>query len=55
MASRFLVDSHKRLPATSTTPPEKRRKTDPIIQIEQRPATDQETPEKVYDSEKRWL
>src|ERR1700682_1580199 len=46
MASRFLVDSHKRLPATSTTPPEKRRKTDPIIQIEQRHATDQETPEK---------
>src|SRR6202171_2665044 len=52
MPSRFLVDSHKRLPATSTTPPEKRRKTDPIIQIEQRPATDQETPEKVCVSGK---
>src|SRR6185312_6497773 len=46
MVSRFLVDSHKRLPATSTTPPEKRRTTSPIMQIEQRPATDQETPEK---------
>src|ERR1700687_5838287 len=55
MASRFLVDSHKRLPATSTTPPEKRRKTDPIIQIEQRPATDQETPEKGCGSAKRWV
>src|SRR6201997_2047215 len=27
MVSRFLVDSHKRLPATSTTPPEKRGET----------------------------
>src|SRR5271165_2434477 len=46
MVSRFRVDSHKRLPATSTTPPEKRRTTSPIIQIEQRPATGQKTPEK---------
>src|SRR6201993_2154958 len=46
MGSRFRVDSHKGLPATSTTPPEKRRTTSPIMQIEQRPATDQETPEK---------
>jgi hypothetical protein len=45
MVSRFLVDSHKRPPATSTTPPEKRR-TSPIIKIEQRSATDQKTPEK---------
>jgi integrase/recombinase XerD len=46
MGSRFLVDSHKRLPATSTTPPEKRRTTSPIIQVEQRPATGQKTLEK---------
>ena len=46
MVSRFLVDSHTRLPATSTTPPEKRRTTSPIMQIEQRPTTDQETQEK---------
>jgi hypothetical protein len=31
MGSHFRVDSHKRLPATSTTPPEKRRTTRPII------------------------
>src|SRR5258705_10850250 len=53
MVSRFLVDSQKRLPATSTTPPEKRRTTSPIIQIEQRPATDQETPEKVFGGVRR--
>src|SRR5271166_4107320 len=37
MVSRFRVDSHKRLPATSTTPPEKRRTTSPIMQIEHVP------------------
>jgi hypothetical protein len=52
MVSRFLVDSHKRLPATSTTPPEKRRTTSPIIQVEQRPATGEETLEKESGSEK---
>ena len=34
----------------STTPPEKRRTTSPIMQIEQRLATDQETLEKAYES-----
>jgi hypothetical protein len=48
MVSRFQVDSHTRLPATSTTPPEKRRTTSPIMQIEQHRATDQETQEKVF-------
>jgi len=46
MISRFRVDSDKRLPATSTTHPDKRRTTCPIKQIEQRPATDHETSEK---------
>src|SRR5437764_15427067 len=54
MGSRFLVDSHKRLPATSTTPPEKRRTTGPIMLIDQRPATDQETLEKGCGAGRRW-
>src|SRR5690349_20744009 len=44
----FRVDSQKQLPATSTTPTEKRRRTRPINQIEQHPATGQETPEKAF-------
>ena len=48
MVSRFLVDSHKRLPATSTTPPEKRRTTGRATQVEQHRATGQEPPEKAY-------
>src|SRR6478609_2783438 len=39
MVSRFLVDSHKRLPATSTTPPEKRRTGHQITHYEQHRAT----------------
>src|SRR5271163_525574 len=52
MVSRFLVDSHKRLPATSTTPPEKRRSTGPATRVGQRPATGQETTEKACGAAK---
>src|SRR6185437_13608004 len=54
IVSRFLVDSHKRLPATSTTPPEKRRSTGRATRVGQHRATGQEPPEKVYDAKRWW-